>query len=253
MSPYFVHIFTHWCGQRTNCAPWDSGCHHGWGDHGVWPHKTAMGNAPCTRKGGSHPKSELNPTLLSCFVQTGDVPAGTAPSERGHCAALQTFPATLAWPRPGLYLDPLIFRKRSQEKGDLGLFSHPQPSKPPDRRCHHSHCVPMPFGEPPPPIPICFWHGRGGGPKSKTPHNTDLLQWCPMAQPQEERGTRGHASPFPAAWCCPSAGPGAYRWVEKAKSQGETFRGQNFPLLRLLWLRERLLAAQLLLLSDGHE
>lgn len=145
MSPYFGHIFTHWCGQRTNCAPWDSGCHHGWGDHGVWPHKTAMGNAPCTRKGGSHPKSELNPTLLSCFVQTGDVPAGTAPSERGHCAAPQTFPATLAWPRPGLYLDPLIFRKRSQEKGDLGLFSHPQPSKPPDRRCHHSHCVPMPF------------------------------------------------------------------------------------------------------------
>lgn len=212
-----------------------------------------MGNAPCTRKGGSRPKSELNPTLLSCFVQTGDVPAGTAPSERGHCAALQTFPATLAWPRPGLYLDPLIFRKTSQEKGDLGLFSHPQPSKPPDRRCHHSHCVPMPFGEPPPPVPICFWHGRGGGPKSKTPHNTDLLQWCPMAQPQEERGTRGHASPFPAAWCCPSAGPGAYRWVEKAKSQGETFRGQNFPLLRLLWLRERLLAAQLLLLSDGHE
>lgn len=212
-----------------------------------------MGNAPCTRKGGSRPKSELNPTLLSCFVQTGDVPAGTAPSERGHCAAPQTFPATLAWPRPGLYLDPLIFRKRSQEKGDLGLFSHPQPSKPPDRRCHHSHCVPMPFGEPPPPVPICFWHGRGGGPKSKTPHNTDLLQWCPMAQPQEERGTRGHASPFPAAWCCPSAGPGAYRWVEKAKSQGETFRGQNFPLLRLLWLRERLLAAQLLLLSDGHE
>lgn len=198
--------------QRTNCAPWDSGCHHGWGDHGVWPHKTAMGNAPCTRKGGSRPKSELNPTLLSCFVQTGDVPAGTAPSERGHCAALQTFPATLAWPRPGLYLDPLIFRKRSQEKGDLGLFSHPQPSKPPDRRCHHSHCVPMPFGEPPPPVPICFWHGRGGGPKAKHPTTPTSCSGAPWHSPKKKEE--------PGAMRAPSQQPGAVPVLDPALTVG---------------------------------
>lgn len=136
---------------------------------------------------------------------------GTAPSERGHCSALQTFPATLAWPRPGLYLDPLIFRKRSQEKGDLGLFSHPNPQS------HRtvgvttataSHC---PSENCQPPSPSVYGPGWGG--KSNKPHNTDLLLWCSMAQPQEERGTQGHQSPL-------SQQPGAVPVLDPALTVG---------------------------------